>query len=66
MKLKELGELLITAAGIGVAAMVWINIQGRAINSAAAYRLAPVPLVGPIVGSLRAITNQVYDVRGED
>lgn len=66
MKLKELGELLITTAGVGIAAMVWIVVQGRAINSAAAYRLAPVPFVGPLVGSLRAITNQIYDVTGED
>lgn len=66
MKVKELGELLVTTAGVGLAAMLWIVIQGRAINSAAAYRLAPVPILGQLVGSLRAITNQIYDVTGED
>jgi len=66
VKVRELGELLVTTAGVGIAAMVWIAIQGRAVNSAAAYRLRGVPVIGPIVGSLRAITNQIYDVTGED
>lgn len=66
MTLNKLGELLLTTAGVGLMAMVWVAIQGRAVNSAAAYRLAPVPFVGPVVGSLRAITNQMYDVTGED
>lgn len=66
MKLKELGDLLVTTAAVGIGALLWINIQGRFLNSAFAYRLAPIPVVGPLVGSARAVTNQVYDVRGED
>lgn len=66
MKLRKAGEILIDVAGTGLAAMLWIVLWGKAVNSPLAYRLSATPIVGPAVSSLRATTNQIYDVTGED
>lgn len=41
-------------------------VVGRALNSATAMKLSPLPIVGPVVDSLRAALNEAaYDPRGQ-
>lgn len=64
--MKNKGEILVDVAGTALAAMLGILVLGRAINSPLAYRLNRVPLIGAVIGGLRASTNQIYDVSGEN
>lgn len=66
MNVNKAGAMLVEIAGVGFAAMLWFLVLGRAVNSPAAFRLSGVRIIGPAVSSLRAATNQVYDVAGED
>ena len=66
MQVRKASELLATVAGVGFFALGWIIVWGRAINSQAAIKATALPFAGAIIGSLRAATNQVYDVTGED
>ena len=63
---KGKGEILVDVAATGLAAMLWILLFGRALNSPLAMRATSIPLLGPAIGSLRAGTNQIYDVSGQD
>lgn len=65
MNLKGKGELLLDVAGIGLAAMLFTVLGGRALNSPIAYRASSIPVLGPVVDSLRAVWNQGYDPAGE-
>lgn len=66
MKLPKGFEVLIDVFGTTFAAMLGLLLLGKAINSPLAYRLSAMPFAGPVVSSLRASTNQIYDVTGED
>ena len=63
---KKFRDASTDIAIVGVTSLLFLGFWGRAINSQAAYRLSPVPILGPAVDSLRAFTNQGYDVAGED
>ncbi len=65
MKINKAGQLLVEVASVGFAAMLWTVIFGRAINSPAAYHASTLPIIGPAISSLRAVTNQTYDPAGE-
>jgi hypothetical protein len=66
VKLAKGSEILIDVFGTALAAMLGMLLFGKAINSPLAYRLSATRIVGPAVASLRASTNQLYDVTGED
>lgn len=57
--LHGLDEMAIETAFIGVSALVFIVVAAYALNSAAASRLAGVPVLGAAVGAARTLVGQV-------
>lgn len=56
---RGLDEMALESAFIGVSALVFIVLLAYAVNSSAADRLEGVPLVGQLVGGVRALVGVV-------
>lgn len=56
---RGLDEMALESAFIGVSALVFIVLLAYAVNSSAANRLEGVPLVGQLVGGVRALVGVV-------
>lgn len=54
------------AAASAIYVVAGVVIVGRALNSQTAMNLDRLPVVGPAVGAIRAVWNQVYDVSSQD
>lgn len=58
---RGLDEMLLETAFIGVSALVFIVAASYALNTTAAQAASGVPVVGTVVGGLRALVGQVAD-----
>jgi hypothetical protein len=56
---RGLDEMLLETAFIGVSALVFIVVASYALNSSAAQAASGIPFVGPVVGGLHALVDQV-------
>lgn len=57
--IRGLDEMALESAFIGVSALVFIVLLAYAVNTSAANRLEGVPLVGQLVGGVRALVGVV-------